>query len=85
MLTGLGAHIAYVAGAGKEVAEPKKSHTLIYACVSICRISCKNVIHMYISSAYLWKETVMTLSVVKKASSTPSPWCTSMSIYSTRG
>ena len=29
MLTGLGVHIAYVACAGKEVAEPKYNNTLI--------------------------------------------------------
>jgi len=29
---------------------------------------------------YLWKETVRTRSVVRKASSTPSPWWTSMSM-----
>jgi len=32
------------------------------------------------NSPYWWKDTVITLSVVKNASSTPSPWCTSISI-----
>ena len=35
------------------------------------------------SPSYLWKLTVITLSVVRKASSTPSPWWMSMSTYST--
>ena len=34
-------------------------------------------------SPYLWKETVITRSVSRKASSTPSPWWMSMSTYST--
>ena len=35
-------------------------------------------------SPYLWKLTVMHRSVRKKASSTPSPWWMSMSMYTTR-
>lgn len=36
-------------------------------------------------SLYLWKLQVNTLSELKKASSTPSPWCTSISRYNTQG
>ena len=35
------------------------------------------------SSPNWWKEAVITRLVVRKASSTPSPWCTSTSMYST--
>ena len=40
MLTGLGAHIAYVAGAGKEIAEPKYNNTLTYTVSHISMSYC---------------------------------------------